>query len=283
VLKKSLFCCLSVFAAMALSAPYEAGAQFAPGQPGQQSQQQAPRPVTMPDEYKLNMMIRNAIIALNQANITGNYTVLRELGTPAFQVSNSPAKLTEIFATLRARKVDMSPIMFFPPKLVAAPAFQEGQILRLTGFFPTMPEQVNFDLAYQMFGDQWMLAGIAVNTAPATQNQRNDQISSQPQSGSSSSADAASKAGGEAKPIKIDLAQPAPNPGQAGHPAPHKKPVAAKKPKPPAQPAAPAQAAAPAQPAPAPAPQAEAQPQAQPAEEQPAPKSSFSSWNPFSR
>ena len=115
------------------------------------------------------MMIRNAIIALNQANLTGNYTVLRELGTPSFQVSNSPARLTDIFAALRNRKVDLSPTLFFGPKLVSAPALQDGQILRLTGFFPTQPEQVNFDIVYQMFGEQWMLAGIAVSTAPAAQ------------------------------------------------------------------------------------------------------------------
>ncbi len=238
MLKKSVFCCLGVFAAMALGAPYEASAQFAPAQPSpSQPQQQAPRPAAIPDEYKLNMMIRNAIIALNQANITGNYSVLRELGTPSFQVSNTPARLTDIFASLRNRKIDLSPTLFFGPKLVSAPALQDGQILRLTGFFPTQPEQVNFDIAYQMFGEQWMLAGIAVHTSPGAQAQRTDQNSSQPQSGqpaSHSTADAGKPVAGEAKPIQIDLSQPnAAQPATPAQPKKAEKPVAVKKPKPP--------------------------------------------------
>ena len=55
----------------------------------------------MPDAYKLNMLIRTTLIALNQANQTGNYSVLRDLGTPQFQSLNSDARLAEIFAALR--------------------------------------------------------------------------------------------------------------------------------------------------------------------------------------
>ena len=40
------------------------------------------------------------LIALDQANKTGNYTVLRDLGSPAFQ-ANTAARLGEIFAGLR--------------------------------------------------------------------------------------------------------------------------------------------------------------------------------------
>src|SRR5208282_3945452 len=141
-------------------------AQFVlPSPPEQQPKQEEAAPA-MPDDLHLILMIRNVVIALNQANTTGNYTVLREMGTANFQMTNSSARLAEIFAALRSRKIDLSPIMVFKPKLIAAPALQDGQVLRLAGFFPTTPEQVQFDLAYQHSGEQWLLAGIAINVAP---------------------------------------------------------------------------------------------------------------------
>ena len=51
----------------------------------------------MPDQYKLNLLIRTTIIAINQANKTGNCTVLRDLAAPDFQNVNSAEKLAEIF------------------------------------------------------------------------------------------------------------------------------------------------------------------------------------------
>jgi hypothetical protein len=276
VLKRSILSCFGVIAVIVVAQTGKGLAQPAPAQ-------QAPRPAGMPDDYKLNLMIRNAIVALNQANMTGNYSVLRDLGTPAFQVTNNPAKLAEIFGALRARKLDFSPIMFFNPKLVTPPAIQEGQLLRLTGFIPTTPEQVNFDLAFQMFEDQWMLAGIAVSTVPAAEAQRNDQVSTlaAPQMQTSRNTAEAGKPGGpgEAKPIRIDLSQPASVPS-----AQHKK--VAKKPKPPVQQA---EQAAPAPQAAEPPAASQAQPQASEAADkptqpaQPAEPQDKGGWNPFAR
>lgn len=48
------------------------------------------RPVPAP--HQLNLLIRTTLIAVNQANFTGNYSVLRDLGTPQFQAANSDAR-----------------------------------------------------------------------------------------------------------------------------------------------------------------------------------------------
>lgn len=126
---------------------------------------QAPQP-TMPDPYKLNMLIRTSIIALNHANKTGNYTVLRDLAAPIFQQTNNAARLAEIFANLRKRRLDLSPIMFFQPKLVRQPVIDKRGLLRLTGFFETRPEQISFDMLFQFVGKEWRLFGIAIDVAP---------------------------------------------------------------------------------------------------------------------
>ena len=153
VIKKNALIYFSLVASL-IAMPGLSNAQFVlPTPPEQQPKQEEAAPA-IPEDLRLILMIRNVVIALNQANITGNYTVLREMGTANFQMTNSSARLAEIFAALRSRKIDLSPIMVFNPKLTSAPALQDGQVLRLAGYFPTSPEQVQFDLAYQHSGEQ---------------------------------------------------------------------------------------------------------------------------------
>ena len=267
-MSKKFALCLICWIAMLPFGLIAAWAQSEPVSPdAQPAAAQAPQPAMAPDDLRLLLMVRNAIIALNQANLTGNYSVLRDMGTPNFQITNSSARLAEAFSTLRARRLDISPIMFFNPKFASPPSIQDGQVLRVAGVFPTTPEQVNFDIAFQLFGEQWMLAGIAVNVAPPGENV---QAIAAPAPQPARSAEMA-----ETRPTRIDLNQPsAPAPAQ---PAAPKKAAAPKKPKPPAQKTAAAQP--PVTPAPA-----AGVPEQQPA---PAPQPPSSSdglaWNPFGR
>jgi hypothetical protein len=162
---------LMVLAGSPAAAEQKKPAAKAPQPQGNQPKAQPPQAATpgpgLPDAFKLNLMIRSSIIALNQANQTGNYTVLQDLGAPAFRASNNSGKLAQIFGALRQRKLELSPVLFFTPKLLAQPQVAPNGLLRLTGFFPTAPERVNFDLIYQMHDDQWRLFGISVGTSAA--------------------------------------------------------------------------------------------------------------------
>jgi len=130
------------------------------------AQTQTPQQPAIPDPYKLNMMIRTTLIALNHANRTGNYTVLRDLAAPAFQQNNSAARLGEIFGNLRKRELDLSPILFFQPKLNRPAGITDNGLLRMTGFFETKPERISFDMFFQSVGGSWRLFGLAVDVAP---------------------------------------------------------------------------------------------------------------------
>jgi hypothetical protein len=123
--------------------------------------------VAVPDANKLAILIHTSLIALNQANLTGNYSVLRDLGAPGFQQANPAAKLAEIFGHLRRQRLDLGPIVLFTPKLVRHPAIDERGLLTLSGFFETQPQRVEFDLLFQPVGGDWRLFGIRVGTAPA--------------------------------------------------------------------------------------------------------------------
>ena len=111
------------------------------------------------------MLIRTTLVALNQAVYTGNFTVLRDLGSPAFQAANSPAQLGQIFASLRNKNIDLSPVVVVTPEVSEPPLITQEHMLRLVGSFPTKPLQIQFQMLFQPVNGQWRLFGMAVNTA----------------------------------------------------------------------------------------------------------------------
>jgi hypothetical protein len=107
------------------------------------------------------ILIRSTLLALDQANKTGNYTVLRDLGAPAFQI-NSDARLAEIFAAQRHDKLDLSGVAVLDPQLSLLPQIEANGVMRMAGFFPSVPTQVNFELAFAPVEGQWRLFGVSV-------------------------------------------------------------------------------------------------------------------------
>ena len=127
--------------------------------------------LAIPTGAKQSLMIRATLIAVSQANATGNYSVLRELGSAGFQMANTPARLTDVFGELRRRKIDLTPVLYYEPKLVRPPSFDENRRLRLTGFIDSRPEQVNFDMLFENVAGDWRLFGIAVKLQSVTASQ----------------------------------------------------------------------------------------------------------------
>src|SRR6202040_1043498 len=126
---------------------------------------QAPKPAQI-DRNGVLILIRSALLALDQANKTGNYTVLRDLGAPGFQV-NTAARLGEIFAKQRGDNLDLSGVAVIDPQLNLLPQIEANGMMRMAGFFPSVPAQVNFDLAYAPVNRQWRLFGISVKPSQA--------------------------------------------------------------------------------------------------------------------
>jgi len=118
------------------------------------------------DRNGVLILIRTALIALDQANKTGNYSVLRELGAPAFQV-NSAVKLAEIFAKQRNDHLDLSGVVAIEPQLTVLPQIEANGLMHMAGFFPSVPQQLSFDLLYAPVNGQWHLFGISVKIGSA--------------------------------------------------------------------------------------------------------------------
>jgi hypothetical protein len=124
--------------------------------------------LVVPNDLQLLMMIKTTLIAFNQANMTGNYTVLRDLGTPDFQQMNTAARLSQIFQPERNKDVDLSPIILLRPNMLQKPSIDAQGLLRVEGYFPSRPKMVYFTLAFQNVDDKWRLVALGVKTfAPA--------------------------------------------------------------------------------------------------------------------
>ena len=132
-----------------------------PAAPAAAPQQQQQLPVSLEQALYL---IRSTLLTLNDANRTGNYTVLRDLAAPDFQARNTAADLALVFSDLRRRNFDLFSVALAAPQLSAPPVLDGNGMLRLTGAFPTRPLQINFDLLFQNVGGQWRLFGISVAT-----------------------------------------------------------------------------------------------------------------------
>ena len=122
---------------------------------------QAPKPAQI-DRNGVLMLVRSTLLALDHANKTGNYTVLRDIAAPGFQV-NSAARLGEIFAKLRNDNLDLSGVAVIDPQLNLLPQIEANGLMHMAGFFPSVPNQVNFDLAFAPVNGQWRLFGISVS------------------------------------------------------------------------------------------------------------------------
>jgi mRNA-degrading endonuclease YafQ of YafQ-DinJ toxin-antitoxin module len=138
---------LAILTGLLLPAPY-AGAE-------------TPTP-RVPDAYQLTMLIYTTMTALDQANATGNYSVLRELAAPDFQRINPVHKLSGIFAGYRERHVVLAPVVLYQPHLLEAPQLGPEGRLHLKGFFPTRPLRIGFDLTYQFIEGAWRLMALSI-------------------------------------------------------------------------------------------------------------------------
>src|SRR5690349_4685915 len=118
------------------AAPRQPGAPARPAPPAQPPRAPAAQQSQIPQAAGLLVLIKGSLIALNQANQTGNYSVLHALGSDNLRATTNPQTLAQSFAAFRQRNVNLSPAIYLDPQL-SRPAAIEGGRLHLVGSFPT--------------------------------------------------------------------------------------------------------------------------------------------------
>ncbi len=152
--------------ALALAIPFLACVETASAQAQSElvvPEKADPKKVSGPE---ISMLIRTIMVAVHQANATGNYTVLRDLGAQSFRNINSPVRLGTIFAGVRESGLNLGQTVLFDPKLMKKPVIDQNGLLILEGYFPTKPYNVVFKLAFRFEDRDWRLFSIALGAQP---------------------------------------------------------------------------------------------------------------------
>ncbi|MET0745528.1 MAG: hypothetical protein ABWY78_19310, partial [Microvirga sp.] len=76
--------------------------------------------------------------------------------------ANTSARLSEIFAGLRSQKIDLSGVTVLEPRLTVLPEIAPNGQMRMAGFFPSVPLQVNFELIFAPVDGRWRPFGIGI-------------------------------------------------------------------------------------------------------------------------
>jgi hypothetical protein len=147
-----------LWAALLLLSPGIVSAQAAPAPTASATSQALP----VPDDIFVLKLVWSTMAAVDHANRTGNYSVLRDLGAPSFQANNTDASLAGIFQGLRSQGYDVGNSLLVVPTYEIPATIVEGGLMRVRGVFPLRPSSLAFDLLFQPVARRWVLFGISL-------------------------------------------------------------------------------------------------------------------------
>jgi hypothetical protein len=117
----------------------------------------------LPSANLQEVLIKTTLLTFNDANITGNYAVLRGRLSKPFRDQFSVEKLKEIFKDFADKELTIDPIAALPPVPAEPAKIDENGILTLTGYFDTKPKQVKYRLRFLPSDGSWKAIGIKVD------------------------------------------------------------------------------------------------------------------------
>lgn len=137
----------------------EAGHVAAPAKPA------AGKPPVLPDADKIVLLVRTALLTVNDALQTGNFTVLRDKAAPSFRDGTTPTSLGKSLDSLAQQRIDLSAVAIIAPQLTDLPVIDKDSRLRLKGHFPGQPVGIAFDLTFEVVNGSWRLFALSIGLA----------------------------------------------------------------------------------------------------------------------
>ncbi len=123
----------------------------------------------VPDQLALSKLIWSTMLAVDHANRSGNYSVLRDMSAQGFQINNDAARLAEIFSRLRNQRIDLANVLLVPPTYLEAPRQVQASMIQAKGLFQIRPVSIYFDILFQWEQGRWKLFGIDIRPVEMAQ------------------------------------------------------------------------------------------------------------------
>lgn len=140
------------------SAPAVARENSAPGTSPSNAQKNLCEQTTLLAQHQ----VQSAVLALHQANITGNYSVLRELAHKDVQSKLSAADYAIAFRKIRAAHLDLSSVLDERMNFFSQPRIIAHKSLWAEGWFRSRSGWIEFNVILLRDANRWRLVNVSV-------------------------------------------------------------------------------------------------------------------------
>jgi hypothetical protein len=117
----------------------------------------------VPSDGVLEALVKSSLLTLNDANVTGNYSVLHAKLSKPFRDQFPPQRLKDTFREFSDKHVDYDIIAAYKPTYSRPPVVDDDGKLLVRGWFPTEPKRLNFSLDFIPSDGEWKLIGVKVD------------------------------------------------------------------------------------------------------------------------
>ena len=118
-------------------------------------------PVPTDDEQEI--LIKTTLMTFNDANLTGNYTILYDKAAKPFRAQITVQKLVDAFKVYRDKKVNLASIVSADMDSSNKATIDSDGVLNLKGKFKDDEKRIRFDLRFVNEEGGWKMLGITVN------------------------------------------------------------------------------------------------------------------------
>jgi len=122
----------------------------------------------VPSSAAQEVLIKTSLLTLNDAIVSGNYTVLHAKLAKPFREQFDPDRLKQAFKSFADQKIDMAAISAAPPVASGDAQIDDRGALLLRGRFEVGRSRVTYELDFVQSEGEWKPLGLNVNFKPMT-------------------------------------------------------------------------------------------------------------------
>ena len=123
----------------------------------------------VPSALIQEVLIKTYLLTLNDANITGNYTVLQAKLAKPFREQFDAERLKKIFKPFVDKHIDYGLIAAKPPIASSESKIDNRGALILRGYFDTTPARVLYELDFIPSEGEWKPIKLNVHVKPVNE------------------------------------------------------------------------------------------------------------------
>ena len=120
--------------------------------------------VPVPSAVDQEVLVKTSLLTFNDANLTGNYTILNAKGSKPFRDQVTPDKLKAGFQVFVDKHIDISGIAAKPNVTDEAKIDDEGTLVLSGSITISDSFKVSYTLKYIQSDSEWKMIGINVKT-----------------------------------------------------------------------------------------------------------------------